>query len=699
MKKSVLILLVLFLCVSVANAQRAKIEIKAVTPGMLASNSAFTQDSTVATGLKTVANKIWCYVNVVNIDGSAAITGATWTILTKPSGSNAAISPIGSIHWWAKFRPDVVGAYVIKVTMSTSAGSHDTTTTIYSGEFVGTGGFDGIAPVYPNCMLCHQGMPRFAAIFNRWKVSGHANFFRINIDSGSAGYGVNCFPCHTTGYNHNLKVNNHGFDDVAATLGWVWVGPPHAGKWDSLKTNFPSLVAFASIGCENCHGPGGGNHALNGDTNMISISYNAGLCGQCHDSPPHHSIYAQWTNALHSHVVWSSSFAQNSGAPGFEFNGLGNCIRCHDGRGYVNFTKGIGTNTVGMIQASQEMISCQACHDPHGNANDHWLRHMASSSDTLANGYHYNAGYGNTCLDCHKNRTDNAVTVQTRVNSSHWGPHHSVQGDILFGQNAASFGFPYISGSHRNISNLCIQCHMAPTADTGTPSWNKVGEHSFNMADEENNYDNVNGCLGCHPGVTGFDDFMAPEDYDGNNQIQSWEDEMNGCIRNMRIALPPTGIDSVAWQLVAADSFNVDLRKAYWNYLLLSNDGSHGLHNPFFYVSVYQQTMPHLPPIGVRITNGEIPKVFSLSQNYPNPFNPTTKINFTLPKQENVSIKIYDIMGREVYTLVNMKMTPGEYEAIWTSINNDGKSVASGVYFYRIVAGSFVESKKMILVR
>jgi hypothetical protein len=548
-------------------------------------------------------------------------------------------------------------------------------------------------------MSCHGATPSFISIFNRWKVSGHANFFKYNIDSGSASYGLNCIPCHTTGYNHNLKVDNHGFDDVAATLGWVWSGPPHAGKWDSLKTNFPSLVAFASIGCENCHGPGS-EHAAGGDTNKISISYNAGLCAQCHDSPPHHSIYAQWKNALHSNLIWSSSFAQNSSAPGFQFNGLGNCIRCHDGRGYVNFTKNVGTNTVGMIQASLEMVSCQACHDPHGNANDHWLRHLPSSSaDTLANGYHYNKGYANTCLDCHKNRTNNAVTVQTRVTNSHWGPHHSVQGDILLGQNAASFGGPpYISGSHQNITNMCIQCHMAPTADTGTASWNKVGGHTFNMADEQNNYDNVKGCLSCHPGVTDFEDFMAPADYDGNNLIEDWQTEMTGCLRNLRIALPPSGVDSVSWELIAADSNNVKLRKEYWNYLLLSNDGSLGLHNPFFYVSVYQATMQSIL-IGVQPLGNEIPTVYSLSQNYPNPFNPTTKINFSLPKQENVTIKIYDIMGREVYTLVNKTMKPGKYEATWTSINNDGKSVASGVYFYRIEAGNFVESKKMILVR
>ena len=697
MKKSILILLVLFLCVSITNAQRAKIETKAVTPGMLSTNSAFTQDSTIASGLTNVANKTWCYVDVVNIDGSDPITGATWTILTRPSGSSATISSISGMNWWAKFRPDVKGTYEIKVTMNTSAGSHDTTIKIYSADFVGVGNFQGVPAVYPNCMSCHQGMTEFLNIFNEWKETGHANVFRYNIDSGSAGYGVNCFPCHTVGYNHNLRVDNHGFDDVAATLGWVWQGPPNPGKWDSLKTMFPSLVAFAGIGCENCHGPGS-EHALGGDTNKISISYKSDMCGQCHDSPTHHIKNYQYNQSLHSEAVWSNSFAQNSGAPGFQFNTLSNCIRCHDARGYVNFTKNIGTNTVGLTEAQHEYVTCQACHDPHGGPNDHQLRYGPLSADTLATGYTYNnVGYGRVCLNCHKNRTNVDITVQTRVSSSHWGVHHSPQGDILFGKNAATFGGPpYISGSHRNIENLCVHCHMAPTADTSSQAHNKVGEHTFKMADEQYNYDNVNGCVGCHPGVTSFEDFIAPEDFDGDNQIEPWEDEIDGCLHNMRVALPPRGVDSVAWQLIAADSFNVDLRKSYWNYLLLTNDGSHGFHNPFYYVSVYQATM-HI--IGVSPISSEIPTVYSLSQNYPNPFNPTTKIKFSLPKQENVSIKIYDITGRLVYTLVNQKMQPGRYEATWTSINNHGNTVASGVYFYRIEAGSFVESKKMILVR
>ena len=89
-----------------------------------------------------------------------------------------------------------------------------------------------------------------------------------------------------------------------------------------------------------------------------------------------------------------------------------------------------------------------------------------------------------------------------------------------------------------------------------------------------------------------------------------------------------------------------------------------------------------------------IPTVFSLSQNYPNPFNPLTKINYTLPVGTKVNIKIYDILGRLVKELVNEFKDAGAY-----TVSFDGSGFASGVYFYRIEAGKFVQSKKMVLLK
>jgi len=85
---------------------------------------------------------------------------------------------------------------------------------------------------------------------------------------------------------------------------------------------------------------------------------------------------------------------------------------------------------------------------------------------------------------------------------------------------------------------------------------------------------------------------------------------------------------------------------------------------------------------------------YELSQNYPNPFNPTTTINYRIPKSEFVTIKVYDILGRELQTIVNRQLPPGFYQAQF-----DGSNLASGVYFYRIKAGNFIQTKKLMLLK
>jgi hypothetical protein len=90
----------------------------------------------------------------------------------------------------------------------------------------------------------------------------------------------------------------------------------------------------------------------------------------------------------------------------------------------------------------------------------------------------------------------------------------------------------------------------------------------------------------------------------------------------------------------------------------------------------------------------EVVTDFSLSQNYPNPFNPTTKINYQIPYTSLVSIKVYDLLGREVASLVNEEKPAGNYEAEF-----DGSDLSSGIYFYKIQAGDYTSVKKMILLK
>lgn len=97
---------------------------------------------------------------------------------------------------------------------------------------------------------------------------------------------------------------------------------------------------------------------------------------------------------------------------------------------------------------------------------------------------------------------------------------------------------------------------------------------------------------------------------------------------------------------------------------------------------------------GITNGNGNIPDEYALSQNYPNPFNPVTKIRYDIPEGSSVKLTVYDMLGREVTQLVNEYKDAGSYEAVWNGVDQ-----TSGVYFYRIEAGSFTKEMKMILVK
>ena len=97
---------------------------------------------------------------------------------------------------------------------------------------------------------------------------------------------------------------------------------------------------------------------------------------------------------------------------------------------------------------------------------------------------------------------------------------------------------------------------------------------------------------------------------------------------------------------------------------------------------------------GIGENLADVPSSFTLDQNYPNPFNPTTVISFQLKKAARVSLRVYDVLGREVATLVNEREDVGSH-----AVTFNGDNLSSGVYFYRLEAGSYIATKKMLLVK
>ena len=100
------------------------------------------------------------------------------------------------------------------------------------------------------------------------------------------------------------------------------------------------------------------------------------------------------------------------------------------------------------------------------------------------------------------------------------------------------------------------------------------------------------------------------------------------------------------------------------------------------------------PATVTAVKNGSVPQGFALFQNYPNPFNPTTSISYQIPMQSRVSLKIFDVLGNEIVELVNKDQPVGNY-----TVNFDASKISSGVYFYQLRGGSFVETKKFVLMK
>jgi hypothetical protein len=114
-----------------------------------------------------------------------------------------------------------------------------------------------------------------------------------------------------------------------------------------------------------------------------------------------------------------------------------------------------------------------------------------------------------------------------------------------------------------------------------------------------------------------------------------------------------------------------------------------------------EEIAPHSAMAGMK-TSRHIPTEFGLAQNYPNPFNPTTDISYQIADQGpsiHSTLKIYNMLGQEVRTLVDRFLEPGYYLARWDGRDEHGREVTSGVYFYRMVAGPYASTRRMVLLK
>ncbi len=165
----------------------------------------------------------------------------------------------------------------------------------------------------------------------------------------------------------------------------------------------------------------------------------------------------------------------------------------------------------------------------------------------------------------------------------------------------------------------------------------------------------------------------------------------------------PTGLD-IFLRIIFPDPSNPTLSKYNYEFkirkevgilmLVFGRSYVSGMESSEYYLTKFNnQTISGLEPIESIHTG------YSLSQNYPNPFNPETTISYSIPKSEHVTLKVFDLLGQEVATLVDEYKSAGTYNVVFSVKTRHGASLQSGIYFYRLQCGSYNETKKLILMK
>ncbi len=670
MLKRLTILLCALMLISVTSAQTLFIETYGVSPRIAGLDDADIFEYPFS-GLTNVGVGTMVYFKV---EADQAFQNLTWTIPTKPDGSAPTFGETmneGDMVVYRQFTPDLPGHYVIEVS---DFGGVIATVTINAAMYL------GYNTESPNCMNCHNNS-LYGFIGDTWQETGHySDTERAFNGELSSHFREFCLECHTTGYDANPTAVNGGFDDYE----FVYPDSLYPGQWDNLFQQFPEAMSMARIQCEACHGPGGEHYGQTGNSAMVT-SLDAATCGICHDEGTHHNFPQQWD--------WSAHAVGNYvGYAG----GRAGCADCHSGSGFV---AKVNNGNVGVSPAPPAIsITCATCHDPHDASNPGQLR---LTTATLANGFEVPLNNeGRLCINCHQARRDAVDYTDNYLDnlSSHYGPHHGPQGDLLVGQNAITWGYSIPSSPHlQAIEKACVGCHMGEGPVDPEGNFELAGGHTFSMRQQDGTA-NVGVCEPCHGDVG--DDFNVKKlyingiaDHDEDGVAEGLQDEVHGLLEELYNLLPNDG----AGHLAITDSSVTKLEaQAAYNYLLVEEDRSFGIHNPEFAVELLKLTIGVMKGeiSDVAPEDGQIPVSFELAQNYPNPFNPTTTINFSIPKASDVTLTVYDALGREVAKLVDEQMAAGKYSVNWNASNN-----ASGIYFYRITTNENVQVKKMVLVK
>lgn len=552
-----------------------------------------------------------------------------WTF-TPPAASRATL--IGATTQNPEFTPDIPGTYKWYVTdeatgMPSKGAVH---AGLWRGVVVGQDG-DGRPISDPACTNCHDYPEVAPDKFTPWAQTGHAEIFTNNLNT-STHYGENCFACHGVGFNP-AAINN-GMDDsqdYQDFLGSGMINNP-GDNWTEVLEDFPATAKLANIQCENCHGP---QTPLSHKRGEPRIDISSDVCAVCHGEPLRHARFQQWQ--LSGHANYELAIDESNS---------GNCARCHTGNGFLEWLPILldddpATDPLANIQVNwttdeTHPQTCATCHDPHaigtttGADTNATVRISGDTPPLIAGFTATDVGRGAICMTCHNTRrglrNDAIFPDLVGTSESVRAPHGGAQGDVLMGQNAYLVTVGN-RGNHSmtvNVQDTCVTCHMEATPPPDVLSYNQGGtNHTFFPRNDI--------CGECH----GFDEGSFFQDAVADDLVEladMIEDAWLGIIAAQiaagntidlngttiadaatiaeiefgeargRQAISVTFTDDTVVGLTRLTDVDVvmpgggttaiynfapdGLLKAGWNWNLVNNDGSLGIHNPSFVGSV-----------------------------------------------------------------------------------------------------------------
>ncbi len=307
-------------------------------------------------------------------------------------------------------------------------------------------------------------------------------------------------------------------------------------------------------------------------------------CLKCHSdgSGPAQGVVSQFKYSVHGS-------GHNTDRNRLTSSGYQSCERCHTSEGFIAYATGIPADGDHF-----SAFDCFTCHEPHSNGD---FRPRVSQAYTLENGAVFDRGHANTCASCHHSRRDvREYVVDGARLSSHWGPHHSNQADMLIGENAyeyAEFDYSRVSSWHQTgVTNGCVACHMSPSQHES------IGGHSWNMKNEERGFENITGCNveGCHDTKpVASVDRETVSDFDKDGKTEGVQTEIHDILDSLAVLLFKAGLvdeDHVPMAGVVASS--ADSAGALYNFLFIEEDRSVGVHNTGYAVALLRSSINFL---------------------------------------------------------------------------------------------------------